>query len=128
MTAGLLALNARTFASLRRHRNYRLFFSGQLISLIGTWMQSLALSWLAYQLTHSAIMLGAVGFCSQIATFVLTPWQPGSGCHGSWSTTSRGATTTVGLGLVDTATAPRRGASRAPRPTTGRARGRTQPR
>jgi len=56
------------------HRNYRLFFGGQLVSLVGTWMQSLALSWLAYQLTHSALMLGAVGFCNQIGTFVLTPF------------------------------------------------------
>ena len=45
-----------------RHRNYRIFFAGQLISLTGTWMQSVAQAWLAYRLTHSAALLGIVGF------------------------------------------------------------------
>ena len=49
-----------------RHRNFQLFFSGQLISLIGTWMQSVAQSWLVYRLTGSALLLGTVGFASQI--------------------------------------------------------------
>jgi MFS family permease len=49
-----------------RSRNYRLFFAGQLISLIGTWMQQIAMIWLAYRLTDSAVMLGLVGFASQI--------------------------------------------------------------
>jgi len=49
-----------------RSRNYRLFFTGQLISLIGTWMQQIAMIWLAYRLTDSAAMLGLVGFASQI--------------------------------------------------------------
>jgi MFS family permease len=53
-----------------RHRNYRLFFSGQGISLIGTWMQQIAISWLVYRLTHSAFLLGVVGFSSRIPTFV----------------------------------------------------------
>ncbi|MDR3608966.1 MAG: MFS transporter [Ignavibacteriaceae bacterium] len=57
-----------------RHRNYKLFFSGQLISLIGTWMQSLAMGWLVYRLTNSAFMLGLVGFSSQIPTFFLSPF------------------------------------------------------
>jgi MFS family permease len=56
-----------------RHRNFRLFFAGQLISLIGTWMQSVAQSWLAYRLTGSAAMLGLVGFASQIPAFLLAP-------------------------------------------------------
>ena len=47
-----------------RHRNFQLFFSGQLISLIGTWMQSVAQSWLVYRLTGSALLLGSVGFAS----------------------------------------------------------------
>jgi MFS family permease len=51
------------------HRNYRLFFGGQSISLIGTWMQQIAMSWLVYRLTHSAFMLGVVGFSSQIPIF-----------------------------------------------------------
>ena len=56
-----------------RHRNFRLFFSGQLISLIGTWMQQVAQSWLVYQLTHSAMLLGAVGFAGQIPSLILGP-------------------------------------------------------
>jgi len=56
-----------------RHRNYQLFFSGQLISLIGTWMQSVAESWLVYRLTGSATLLGVAAFCSQIPVFVLAP-------------------------------------------------------
>lgn len=53
------------------HRNYRLFFGGQGISLIGTWMQQIAMSWLAYRLTNSALLLGVVGFTSRIPTFLL---------------------------------------------------------
>lgn len=56
-----------------RHRNFQLFFAGQLISLTGTWMQSVAQSWLVYQLTGSAILLGFVGFCGQIPVFLLAP-------------------------------------------------------
>ncbi|MGC1373607.1 MAG: MFS transporter, partial [Candidatus Sulfotelmatobacter sp.] len=56
-----------------RHRNFQLFFSGQLISLIGTWMQSVAQSWLVYRLTGSALLLGAVGFASQIPVFIFAP-------------------------------------------------------
>src|ERR1700728_34026 len=54
-----------------RHRNFRLFFSGQSISLIGTWMTRLATSWLVYHLTHSALLLGVVSFAGQIVSFVL---------------------------------------------------------
>src|SRR4051812_47976162 len=54
-----------------RHRNYRIFFLGQLISLIGTWMQSVAESWLVYRLTGSVALLGLVGFSSQIPVFLL---------------------------------------------------------
>ncbi|HYK90031.1 MAG TPA: MFS transporter [Acidobacteriota bacterium] len=56
-----------------RHRNFRLFFAGQLISLIGTWMQSIAQSWLVYRLTGSALLLGSVGFAGQIPVFLLAP-------------------------------------------------------
>lgn len=56
-----------------RHRNFQLFFSGQLISLIGTWMQSVAQSWLVYRLTGSALLLGTVGFASQIPVFLFAP-------------------------------------------------------
>jgi MFS family permease len=56
------------------HRNYRLFFGGQSISLIGTWMQQIAMSWLVYQMTHSAFLLGVVGFSSQICSFIFSPF------------------------------------------------------
>ena len=61
------------FSSLHS-RNYRLYFTGQSISLIGTWMQNIALSWLVYRLTGSVFLLGLVGFTSQIPTFVLAPF------------------------------------------------------
>ena len=56
-----------------RHRNYQLFFFGQGTSLIGTWVQRIALSWLVYRLTGSALLLGVVGFSSQILTFLGAP-------------------------------------------------------
>ncbi|MGH9402185.1 MAG: MFS transporter [Terriglobia bacterium] len=56
-----------------RYRNYRLFFSGQIISLVGTWMQSVAQAWLVYRLTGSSLLLGVVGFASQIPVFILAP-------------------------------------------------------
>jgi MFS family permease len=62
VTAALSALNRRTFASLRRHRNYRLFFSGQVISVSGTWMQNIALAWLVVELTRSPLAVGALAF------------------------------------------------------------------
>jgi MFS family permease len=61
-----------TFRALR-HRNFRLFISGQIISLIGTWMQNVAQSWLVYRLTHSELLLGTAWFCAQIAVFALGP-------------------------------------------------------
>ncbi len=57
-----------------RHRNFKLFVAGQSISLIGTWMTRLATSWLVWRLTHSALLLGVVGFSGQILTFVLAPF------------------------------------------------------
>ena len=56
------------------HRNFKLFFFGQSISLIGTWMTRLATSWLVYRLTHSALLLGVVSFSGQILSFALGPW------------------------------------------------------
>ena len=56
-----------------RHRNYRLFFCGQIISLIGTWMQNVAQLWLVYKLTGSSLLLGAVGFSGQIPVFLFAP-------------------------------------------------------
>lgn len=57
-----------------RNRNYRLFFIGQGLSLIGTWIQSVALGWLVYSRTHSAWYLGLVGFSGQIASMLLSPF------------------------------------------------------
>jgi len=57
-----------------RHRNYRLFFAGQGISLIGTWMQRVAMSWLVYRLTGSALLLGVVNFTGQAPTLLFTPF------------------------------------------------------
>ena len=56
-----------------RHRNFQLFFSGQFISLTGTWMQTIAQSWLVYRLTGSSLLLGSVGFASQIPVFLVAP-------------------------------------------------------
>lgn len=67
-----LRMNAKIFSSLRS-KNYRLYFAGQSISLIGTWMQNVALSWLVYRLTGSVFLLGLVGFMSQIPMFILAP-------------------------------------------------------
>lgn len=53
------------------HRNYRLFFAGQLISVIGSWMQSLAQAWLVYRLTGSEVLLGLIGFADRVPVFVL---------------------------------------------------------
>jgi len=55
------------------HRNFQLFFSGQLISLTGTWMQTVAQSWLVYKMTGSSLLLGSVGFASQIPVFLVAP-------------------------------------------------------
>jgi MFS family permease len=56
-----------------RHRNFQLFFGGQLISLIGTWMQTIAESWLVYRLTGSPFLLGVAGFASQFPVFLVAP-------------------------------------------------------
>ena len=57
-----------------RHRNYRLFFAGQAVTLMGTWVQTVALSWLVYRLTHSVFLLGLVSFVSQAPIFFITPF------------------------------------------------------
>src|SRR5438132_14039415 len=72
---------SRLKTSLRafRHRNYRFFFAGQLTSLVGTWMQTVAQSWLVYRLTGSATLLGLVGFASQFPILILSPVAGGGG-------------------------------------------------
>ena len=57
-----------------RHRNYRLFFTGQSLSLIGTWITRVATSWLVYRLTGSELLLGLVGFGGQVPTMILAPF------------------------------------------------------
>ena len=57
-----------------RHRNYRLFFTGQTLSLVGTWITRVATSWLVYRLTGSELLLGLVSFCGQIPTMLLAPF------------------------------------------------------
>lgn len=62
----------KTFRALQ-YRNYQLYFGGQLISVAGTWMQSIAQAWLVYQLSHSELMLGVVGFAAAIPALIITP-------------------------------------------------------
>jgi Arabinose efflux permease len=62
-----------TFRSLK-YRNYRLYFYGQSVSLIGTWIQRITTPWLVYHLTNSAFLLGLVGFAGQIPTFLIAPF------------------------------------------------------
>ena len=75
VSSGQAASGSKLAQALRalRHKNYQLFFGGQLISLSGTWMQSVAQSWLVYKLTGSAVMLGFVGFSGQIPVLLLAP-------------------------------------------------------
>jgi MFS family permease len=70
-----LTLNGKLNKAFRalQYRNYRLFFAGQTISLVGTWMQRLAIGWLVYRLSSSALLLGIVEFSGQIPCFILTP-------------------------------------------------------
>jgi MFS family permease len=74
-SGGAAATAKRLPVTLRalRHRNFQLFFGGQLISLVGTWMQSVAQLWLVYRLTGSSLLLGVVGFASQIPILILSP-------------------------------------------------------
>ena len=72
MSTVAIALRGRTFRSLRRHRNYRLFFTGQLISVAGTWMQNIALAWLVIQLSSSPLAVGALAFCRFLPFFLLS--------------------------------------------------------
>jgi MFS family permease len=63
----------KTFHALQ-HRNFRLYFTGQLISVAGTWMQTVAQAWLVYELSHSELMLGIVGFAAAIPALLVSPW------------------------------------------------------
>ena len=70
-TVPLTALGDRTFGSLRRHRNYRLYFAGNGISFIGTWMQQIAAYWLVLELTGSALAVGALALVQTLPITVL---------------------------------------------------------
>jgi MFS family permease len=63
VTAAFLRAHRRTWSSLRKHRNYRLFFSGQVVSVTGTWMQNIAAAWLVLELTHSPVAVGVLMLC-----------------------------------------------------------------
>jgi MFS family permease len=71
VTAAFLRANRRTWASLRKHRNYRIFFSGQVVSVTGTWMQNIAAAWLVLQLTHSPVAVGVLMLCQFLPATVL---------------------------------------------------------
>lgn len=62
--------DGRTFRALR-HRNYRIYFSGQAVSMVGTWLQQVAMGWLAYRLTGSALLLGVIAFCANAGILFL---------------------------------------------------------
>src|SRR3954454_21191372 len=68
-----MAARAQHLTRALHHRNYRLFFGGQSLSLVGTWITRVATSWLVYRLTGSELLLGVVGFCGQIPTLILAP-------------------------------------------------------
>ena len=72
-TAPSDAMGLRGILRTLRYRNYRLFFGGQGVSLIGTWMQRIAMSWLVYRLTNSVFLLGIVGFFGLLPTFLIAP-------------------------------------------------------
>src|SRR3972149_8034892 len=78
VTTIAFALRARTFRSLHRHRNYRIFFAGQVVSLAGTWMQNVALAWLVLELSGSPLAVGALAF-SRFVPFPLSRLAAGGG-------------------------------------------------
>jgi len=89
------AQSLRSLFRALRHRNYRLFFAGQGLSLVGTWIQQTGEVWLAYRLTHSAMALGVVGFASQIPTFLLASFA------GAWiDRTNKHRLVTIAQGLA----------------------------
>ena len=63
----------RTFRALK-HRNFRLFFIGQGLSMMGTWLQQVAMGWLTYRLTGSAWLLGVIAFCANIGILLFGTW------------------------------------------------------
>ena len=74
MSLATLRANLRTSFRALQHRNYRLYWTGQLVSLVGTWMQSVAQGWLMHRLTSSALMLGFLGFAQFLPVLLLSLW------------------------------------------------------
>jgi MFS family permease len=70
VSQALAVVGGRTFASVRKHRNYRLYFAGQAVSFTGTWMQQIAASWLVLQMTHSAVAVGALALAQLLPVTV----------------------------------------------------------
>src|ERR1035437_10155729 len=86
--------NIRYLFRTLKYRNYRLFFGGQSISLIGTWLQMIAVSWLVFRLTNDYFMLGLVNFLSRLPIFIISPFagvirseerRVGKECRSRWS-------------------------------------------
>ena len=71
--AGTVPPRQSTFSAMR-HRNFQLYFGGQLVSNVGTWMQIIAQAWVVYQIGHSELILGLVAFASAIPVLVISPW------------------------------------------------------
>jgi MFS family permease len=71
VSSTLAQVGGRTFASLRKHRNYRLYFAGNLVSFTGTWMQQIAAAWLVLRLTHSPVLVGALALCQLLPVTAL---------------------------------------------------------
>src|SRR5574344_3124049 len=65
--------NLKLFESLK-YRNFKLYFLGQCVSMVGSWIQQIAMGWLVYRLTGSVTLLGIIVFLSQFPTFIITPF------------------------------------------------------
>ena len=74
MTAAFLRANRRTWTSLRKHRNYRIFFSGQVVSVTGTWMQNIAAAWLILELTGSGFAVGVTSALQFLPMLLFGAW------------------------------------------------------
>ena len=69
-----ISIRFKTIFRSLKYRNYRLFFSGQSLSLIGTWIQRITMPWMVYHMTGSTLLLGIVSFTGQIPTFLISPF------------------------------------------------------
>ena len=97
MSQALAVVGGRTFASVRKHRNYRLYFAGQAVSFTGTWMQQIAASWLVLQMTHSAVAVGALALAQLLPVTVFAPL---GGLFAGWMTAVGGTLLAFSIGGV----------------------------